>query len=131
MQNLKLHHDLTAAGISIPAGVTTAKSALDTFAARQPQPASANAIADAYRAGDTDAEIAALANTMAAQPAMLAGHRVALERYDRDLGAAIATAEATIVASIDTALAALDESDPADIATRGALTSLKARVQAA
>lgn len=131
MKNLKLHHDLAAAGITIPGTVATAKSTLDTFRARQPQPPDSNAIAEAYRNGDTDAEIADVAAAVAAYPAMLNGHRVAVERYDRDLGAAIATAEGTIVAAIDAAIAELDLSDSTDVATHGALTALKARVQAA
>ena len=124
----KLLADLTAAGIAIPAGVTTAKATLDTFAARQPQPPAANAVAAAYRAGQTDAQVAAVANTVAAHASMLTGHQVALNRYDVDLGEAIAADEAALVAAIDTALAALT---PAQTGERANLTALRAQVTAA
>lgn len=124
----KLLADLTAAGITIPAGVTTAKATLDTFAARQPQAPAANVVAASYRDGDTDAEVAAVAATADAYPAMLQGHQVALSRYDADLGDAIGAAESTLVAAIDTALAALT---PAQTAQRANLTALRAQVVAA
>lgn len=128
MQFTKLHDQLIAAGITIPAGVTTARSALTTFAAREPQPQAPNPIADAYRNGDTDAEVAAIASTVHAQPAMLSGYRVALTRYDRDLGAAIATAATALTTSIDAALA---ETTDADTSERSNLNALRAQVNAA
>lgn len=124
----KLLSDLSAAGITIPAGVTTAKATLDTFAARAPEKPAANVVAAAYRAGQTDAQVAAVANTAAAHSAMLSGHQVALARYDADLGEAIAAAETALVSSIDTALAALT---PGQTEQRAHLTALRAQVTAA
>lgn len=124
----QLHAELIAAGITIPAPVTTAADTLATFEARQPQPAESDAVADSYGSGADDATVQAVALAQVAQSSMVTGHRIASQRHERALTAAINAQAATINAALDTKLEALDPLNSAHNEQRAHLAALKARV---
>ncbi|KRE38493.1 hypothetical protein ASG73_06065 [Janibacter sp. Soil728] len=124
----QLHAELIAAGITIPAPVTTASGTLATFEDRQPQPTDSDAVADSYGSGADDATVQAVALAKLAQSSMLTGHRIAAQRYERALTAAINAQAATINAALDSKIEALDPLNSADNEQRAHLAALKARV---